>query len=733
MAGHISISPVGRSRELALFDRVAAATESGPQFVAVAGDPGIGKTHLLTAVHRRFANAGWQVVSGRARGSGAEAPCGLLVDAFDGVFDSASARLALQDADLLATVFPALSADRGEGHGRIPVEPLDLAPDGYQVGRALLSLLGLLAGQAPLLVLLDDVHQADTASLEALDFLLHHPPHGRVLVAAANRPQQTPGLPWQGPAANGRLPVWLVTPRPLDNGELDSLMPPDTPFAQRVTLREASAGNPGVLRALLRSRPTVPGRAYGTEELRIGVPPVVPGAFPTEPHRLTPLARLVAEAAAVIGDPFEPDQVAAVAQLDEPSVLVGIDELIAADLLRAEGVWRRFGFRDLAVRADFYHASGGGWRCGAHDRAARVLAGHGLPAARRAHHLEHAAAVGDTAAAALLLTAARDTVHVAPDRAIRWLRTSERLLAGRPPTELSALSAVAFAATGRVSQSLHSYQAVEAAPEAEHDLKAEAAEWCVRALRLDGRRAAAQRLLLRAVPAHRRAPGLQLEALTLAYELGVLDPESRSELVRIGRDGERPTRAQAQALLALLALDQDRAQDAAAYSAAARTLVDGLPDDAAACRLEAVYWSAEAELRLGEHGRAARHLTRGLDLADRCRQTPLGNRMRSGLDRLRNPGTPAPHLPLGPSRPGLPQPPRAVPAERVTGTTLGLLSNRERDIARLVSEGLTNQQIATKLTISPKTVETYLTRVFKKLEVTSRAQVAHQVGRAGAA
>jgi DNA-binding CsgD family transcriptional regulator len=712
---------VGRSRELALFDQVAEAAGSGPQFVAVTGDPGIGKTHLLTAVHRRLAGAGWQVVSGRARGNGAQGPCGLLVDAFDGALDSVSPHLSPRDSALLAEVFP--SASPGS------------SADGYRVGRALLSVLRLLSEQAPLLVLLDDVHQADAGSLEALDFLLHHPPRGRVLFAAAHRPGRAVGLPWQGPTANGRLPVWLVTPRPLDDGELDSLMPPGTPFAQRATLREACVGRPGVLRALLRSRPTVSGRAYGIEELRIGVPPALPGAFPTEPHRLTPLARLVAEAAAVVGDPFEPDQVAAVAQLAEPDVLLGIDELLSVGLLRAKGVWRRFSFRDLAVRADFYHASGGGWRCGAHDRAARVLAGRGLPAARCAHHLEQAAAVGDTAAAALLLTAARETVHVAPDRAIRWLRTCERLLPERAPTELHTLSAVAFAATGRISQSLQSYQAVEAAPESERDLKAEAAEWCVRALRLDGRHAAAQRLLLRAGSPDRHAPGLRLEAVTLAYELGVPAPESDSELMRIGRDERRPARAQAQALLALLALDQGRAPDAAAYWTAAQSLVDGLPDDTAACRVEAMYWLAEAELRLGEHECAARHLRRGLDLADRYAQIPIAHRMRSGLDRLRSPGAPAPHLPPGPSRLSLPPPPppRAVAAERVTRSTLGLLSNRELDIARLVSEGLTNQQIATKLTISPKTVETYLTRVFKKLEVTSRAQVAHQVGRAGAA
>ncbi|MFE0512111.1 LuxR C-terminal-related transcriptional regulator [Streptomyces sp. NPDC058964] len=56
------------------------------------------------------------------------------------------------------------------------------------------------------------------------------------------------------------------------------------------------------------------------------------------------------------------------------------------------------------------------------------------------------------------------------------------------------------------------------------------------------------------------------------------------------------------------------------------------------------------------------------------------------------------------------------------------LSGREAQVAALVSEGCTNQQIAARLQLSAKTVETHLSRIFKKLGITSRAQVAHWVG-----
>lgn len=51
------------------------------------------------------------------------------------------------------------------------------------------------------------------------------------------------------------------------------------------------------------------------------------------------------------------------------------------------------------------------------------------------------------------------------------------------------------------------------------------------------------------------------------------------------------------------------------------------------------------------------------------------------------------------------------------------LSRREREVLRLLAQGHSNQQVATQIRVSVKTVETYRTRLSKKLGVKGRAEL----------
>lgn len=59
------------------------------------------------------------------------------------------------------------------------------------------------------------------------------------------------------------------------------------------------------------------------------------------------------------------------------------------------------------------------------------------------------------------------------------------------------------------------------------------------------------------------------------------------------------------------------------------------------------------------------------------------------------------------------------------------LTEREREILKLVAEGFTNNQIAERLVISPKTVDTHRTHIMDKLNLHSRAELVKYAMRRG--
>jgi DNA-binding CsgD family transcriptional regulator len=64
----------------------------------------------------------------------------------------------------------------------------------------------------------------------------------------------------------------------------------------------------------------------------------------------------------------------------------------------------------------------------------------------------------------------------------------------------------------------------------------------------------------------------------------------------------------------------------------------------------------------------------------------------------------------------------AAPAARPAELT-GLLSEAERRVAELAARGHTNRQISRRLFVTVSTVEQHLTRVYRKLHVTRRAEL----------
>ena len=65
----------------------------------------------------------------------------------------------------------------------------------------------------------------------------------------------------------------------------------------------------------------------------------------------------------------------------------------------------------------------------------------------------------------------------------------------------------------------------------------------------------------------------------------------------------------------------------------------------------------------------------------------------------------------------------ARPAEVFASTDLGLLTNREREVVALVAHGLSNDEIAERMVLSPLTAKTHVSRAMTKVGARDRAQL----------
>jgi DNA-binding CsgD family transcriptional regulator len=145
---------VGRRRECeGLGDLVAAAKTGRSQVLVLRGEPGIGKTALLEFVRAR--SAGCRI--GRAVGvesemelayAGLHQLCGPFIEQID--------RLPGPQRDALGTAFGLRSGG---------------PPDRFLVGLAVLTLLGVVAEELPLICLVDDAQWLDRASMQTLGFV----------------------------------------------------------------------------------------------------------------------------------------------------------------------------------------------------------------------------------------------------------------------------------------------------------------------------------------------------------------------------------------------------------------------------------------------------------------------------------------------------------------------------------------------------------------------------------
>ena len=619
---------VGRGHEIRELERAVAGVLSGtPHVVEIVGESGIGKSRLLTELARRATDRGYLVLDGRAAEFELDIPFGLVVDALNdyvGALEPSVIRALDEDSVAeLASILPALSA---VGPAKIRRRP---AAERYRVHYAIRALLERLAAQHPVLLSLDDAHWADPASFEVIAHLLRRF-NGRLLTAIAFRhaPKRLEAT-LESVARTGcgaRLDL-----QPLTEEEALELIDPALDAGARTTLFRESGGNPFYLEQLSRARSAVGSRAAAPAPRSAGarvLPVAVVAALEGELEVLTAERRLVLEAAAVAGESFEPELVAAIAERDASSTLSIVDELLRVDLMRPTAAPRRFRFRHPIVRRAVYDLTPGGWRVGAHARAAAALAEAGASTGELAHHIERSACVGDERAVDLLVGAARETASRAPATAGQWLLAAVDLL---PPgaddqrrADLLGEAGSALISAGAYEDSLSSLQdALTLASSERIETRAELVASLAYARRrsggpFDSRRPLEQALEALARPNCPAGLSVQVELALDRFwhdELGPMRTLTQLLATTAAERGELSMGTLAAALSSLADHAEGSVGDALENLTKAQDAYAALSDAQLAERIYVSFYISLAAVRLERPDDALNHLNRGLDVA----------------------------------------------------------------------------------------------------------------------
>ena len=180
---------VSRAEELALLDGAQADLTRGEwKVVELVGEPGIGRPGYSS--NSPLVPASANISCSQAPRPSSNATCrSVFVNALDDYLRGLDPRL----LDLHGRRRPVPSWPTSSRH--CPSSRTRTMPqqhERYLTHRAVRELLERLTATRPLVLILDDLHWADPASVELLRVALRRPPDAGVLIALAVRPEQLP-------------------------------------------------------------------------------------------------------------------------------------------------------------------------------------------------------------------------------------------------------------------------------------------------------------------------------------------------------------------------------------------------------------------------------------------------------------------------------------------------------------------------------------------------------------
>ncbi|WP_245401169.1 BTAD domain-containing putative transcriptional regulator [Nocardia albiluteola] len=311
---------VGRERELAALLAAAGTITTEARVALVTGEAGLGKSTLLEQFRARLERDGWLVAAGRCPEQAGAPPAWAWVEALRQL----AARVA--PGEFAPDVAPLLSDSA-------PVDG-DAAAGRFRLRQAVWNWLAAAAADRPVAVILDDLHWADTVTLELLGGGIGR--RAPILVVAAYRADESERLT----ETLGSLA--RTAPLRLDlaglNGEAVAELVRAECAADDATvagIAERTGGNPFYVRESARLL-NGEGALVALSEVPAGVRDVLRRRLARLPEHGVAVLRL----AAVAGRESSVDVLVRAADTDEDSVLDALDAGVIAGLLDEPGPGR---------------------------------------------------------------------------------------------------------------------------------------------------------------------------------------------------------------------------------------------------------------------------------------------------------------------------------------------------------------------------------------------------------
>lgn len=347
----------------------------------LSGPPGVGKTAMIGWLERTAAERGWRVGSGVAARVGGAWPYAPVLEAFadlcrrhptllDGLDDLLKIEIesGLSGRDL------AWTAQRG--HQRLFV--------------AAAELLRLAAAGTGALLIVDDAHHADDATVRLMHYLARATFSERAMIVFSHRPSISGALADVRQSLDSRGTAATHDVRPLTRAEATSLVHQLSPTSSSDFVKAvwtASAGLPYSIVQLTR-----------TEAARSAAPD------PTAPPSLTDDQLRACAVAAVLGATFDTDEFIAMAALSEDEAYDVLDNAVAHELLVRTEVG--YAFQHSMMRESLLAGMLPSQTRDAHRHAAAALRTLNRSPSRIGHHLTQA---GDHAQAVPWILRAAET------------------------------------------------------------------------------------------------------------------------------------------------------------------------------------------------------------------------------------------------------------------------------------------------------------------------------------